>query len=158
MLFWVTTDVYFWVLEWHQLGLMLFTLLVYSMINYNDKIDRFTISDGDRSNGLRLILWCLQYCMEKINQKSVVWKYNYKAKLAHAVFSGKHRCQKTYNPGQFQAYECKNALYCVVIWIEKFPIFLWLFIALLHIITDSLCVEDHKNVQHFRKKRLEAYM
>ena len=31
-------------------GLVLFTLHVYLMINYNDKINRFTISDGDRSN------------------------------------------------------------------------------------------------------------
>ena len=31
-------------------GLASFTVLVYSMINYNNKIDRFTNNDGDRSN------------------------------------------------------------------------------------------------------------
>ena len=35
-------------------GLAWFTLHVYSMINYNDKIDHFTNSDRDRLIGLRL--------------------------------------------------------------------------------------------------------
>ena len=31
-------------------GLASFTVLVYSMINYNNNIDHFTNNDGDRSN------------------------------------------------------------------------------------------------------------
>ena len=37
-------------------GLASFTLLIYSTIYYNDKIDRFTISDGDRLNWFETIL------------------------------------------------------------------------------------------------------
>ena len=31
-------------------GLALFTIHIYSTVNYNDKIDLFIVSDGDRSN------------------------------------------------------------------------------------------------------------
>ena len=52
-------------------GLVLFTLHVHSTINYNDKIDCFTISERDRSNWFETILqYYNTFCIELQRFKS----------------------------------------------------------------------------------------
>ena len=52
-------------------GLALLTLHVYLIINYNDKLDHFKISDGDRLNRFENIL---QYNDEKFTTVVIVHK------------------------------------------------------------------------------------